>query len=669
MTAPTFEILINWTAAEGFHREARPGDAVNLFPATFPNYEAISGATLFVSRLPHTRTDRMRYGRSDYLQVLTTAGNPNAGVTLGKNGVTYSLGAQAAGTYSGVVWVRHVISSATSMLLRLRSSAGILATTTFTSSAEWQRVAVTGVLGSSLPLYLEVVKNGAAVNLNFDIAGEMIVAGGTAPAGFNNGALTRYDNVTAWAKAATWNCGFRQQYRHVSDVGRASFLLRDDDGIFSPERTDSPLYGSLLPGRFVAVVGADAVLSDDVVMWWGITQGFRPNADVGEVAECRIEAVDLRGMAHGKTIRAPLQIDKTAHQIIWTVNSLLQLPAGELDAGQPLPPSEYWEEVYPYGLDAANKDEADAIRIIADCAGAVQGKFLYNARQFYTNDYTFKFVHDLTTSSIGIALDSSRLQPGTRYQFGESIVNDSTVVARKRKISTATNKVLYDIEEAITLEPNETQVLRARFKDNDLEDDKTVSGTDIYLEYTADAGVTATLTEEYASAADVTIVNGTSAEKTVSALKIRGKKLTSWAETEHRATDATSLDVHGVRAELLDYRLPQNRKLAQRTADYRVGRFGTAFGEITSVTLKTLEGDDDLRAAMLEMGVFDTVSIDVSARNGHSANYTIVGEEHRLDSGLGAWTVTWTVEKIHPFTILDDAVYGELDAGNVLSFY
>lgn len=668
MTVPTFDILINWTAAQGFHREARPGDAVNLFPATSGiAREELNGATLAEgteSSFLHTQTDRMRFGKRNYARV-TTGTHVSAGVNIGKFGVTYTLSAQPAGTYSGVVWVK----GGGPMLLRLRSSAGILATTTFTGTADYQRVAVTGVLGSSLPLYLELAKDSDATNRVLEIAGEMIVAGGTAPAGFNNGALTRYDNVTAWAKAATWNCGFRQQYRHVSDVGRASFLLRDDDGIFSPERADSPLYGSLLPGRFVAVVGSDAVLSDDEVMWWGITEGFRPNADVGEVAECRIEAVDLRGMAQGKTIRAPLQIGKTAQQIIWYVNTLLQLPSGNLDSGSASPSAVYWEEVYAYALDASNKDESDAIRIIADCAGAVQGKFLYNARQFYTNNFTFKFAHDLTTSSIGIALDSSRLQPGTRYQFGESIINDSTVVARKRKISTATDKVLYDIEEAITLEPNETRVLRSRFKDNDLEDEKTVSGTDIYLEYTADAGVTAAITGTYASAADVTIVNSTSAEKTVSALQILGKKITSWAETEHRATDATSLDTYGVRAELLDYRLPQNRKLAQRTAEYRVGRFGTAFGEITSVTLKTLEGDDDLRAAMLELGVFDTVSIDVSARNGHSANYTIVGEEHRLDSGLGAWTVTWTVEKIHPFAILDDAVYGKLDAGNVLSFY
>lgn len=682
----TFEVLVDWMQTGITHRDARPGDAANLFGIEADNIDnmesriVLSGSLIASSELDDDEKISYGHTRLGWL----TGTNVNAAVNVGYDGANYDLAAQAAGTYTAVIWLfsSNAAYDAVPLIVRLKSSAGTVATSAqfFVTEAEgWKQVSVSGTTGSSLQLYIEVAKNNDATSAAFYVTAPMIVAGAVAPAGFNVGTPSTYDNISAYVMEANWSCGFRQPYRHLSDGGRGNFVLRDEAQIFCPEVVTSPLYGYLTARKRVRVwVDNDAVLTQATLMWSGFISAIKPTATLKTAPVCKLECIDLRALAEGRTVRTTVLQDQTARNIAGAVYSTLDLPTDLITVpilAPPAVPNPSWEEVYPYALEASNDDEADAVRILADCAGAMQAKLAFDAR-FPATPFRWSYDHDIRAATVGITLDGARLQDAA-YQFGASIINDSTVVARKRTVSAATDKILYTLDEALTVEPLDSETIRARFKDTNLEDRQTVGGLDIYLDTTADAGLDITIEEEFANGCEILIDNPDGPAKTVTTLYVRGKKLTSWGESEHRATNAASLAAYGTLAELLDYRLPAGRKKAQRMADYRVDRFGTPFGEITSVTLKTLDGDDDLREAMLTLGIFNAISIDTSDRNGHSADYAIIGEEHTLSSGLGGqadggiggYTVVWTVEKLYPFFILDNATYGELDGIGKLAYY
>ena len=683
----TFEVLADWMQTGIEHRDARPGDAANLFGIVADNLDnmerQVTGSGSFIAGAEFDDYDKLSYGHV-YRSWLTGT-NVNAAVNVGYDGATYDLAAQAAGTYTAIIWLFSSNASydTVPLVIRLKSSAGTVATSAsfFVTEAEgWKQVSVSGTTVSSLQLYIEVAKNNDATSAGFRVTAPMIVAGSVAPAGYNVGTPSTYDNISAYTMEADWSGGFRQQYRHLCDAGRANFILRDEEAIFCPENSASPLYGYLTARKRVNVwVDNDATLTVPLRKWWGFISAIKPTATLKTAPVCKLECIDLRGLAEGRTVRTTVLTDVTAKEVAEAVYGLLDLPTdtivGPIYTPPPAPPNPSWAEVYAYALEASNEDEADAIRIIADCAGAMQAKLAFSMsnRQAVL---LWRYIHEFTAATPAITLDGARLQDAA-YQYGASLINDCTVVARKRKASVATDKILYTLDEALTVEPLDSETIRVRYKDTDLEDRQTVGGLNVYLDTTADAGLDITIEEEFANGCEILVDNPDGPAKTVTELLVRGTKLTSWGESEHRATNAASIASYGVAAELLDYRLPASRPKARRMAEYRVDRFGEPFGEITSVTLKTLNGDDDLKEAMLTLGLFSKITIDTSTRNGHSADYVIIGEEHRLDSGLGGqvdggiggYTVVWTVEKIYPFFILDNDTYGELDGIGKLAYY
>lgn len=678
-----FHVLADWMQTGIFHRYALPADPANLFGAQADNVRdemgrQVVGAGGVLNGFENSGDALFRWGHT-YLS-WSTGTAATAYADIGYNGSAYDLGQQPAGNYTVALWAR-VSGAPTADTFRARliraggtvlgSASPVTLTTTFT------RFTITGALPALDNLYVRFDRASGTTNQTVLIAGVMIVAGSTAPDAFNAGPASRYDNLTAWTLRASAACGFQQAYRHVSDLGRATITLNNEAALFSPEMTTSPLYGALKAGRRLRIYADnDTVLSDMTLLWAGYTKTYKPSPFPGTLAECRIECVDLRGLAQGRTVRLPVLTDKRAYEIAQVVNAALDLPQEIIvvpvvlpppPIGDPTPP--VWEEVYPYALDAPTKDEADAVRILADCAGAMQGKIAYDARN-PAYPFVWKYAHSLTAGASQITLDKANVNSAA-YEYGGTLINECRVVARKRKLSTATDKILYDAEDTITLDPKETRRINARYKDTNLEDDKTVGGVGVYLEVTAEDGLTVTISEQFATGCEIMIVNALNAEKSVTALKVRGQKLTAWGETEHKATNTAALAEEGVRSELLDYRLPTDRKRAQRMAEYRVTRFGVPFGEFTSVTLKTLPGDDTLRSAMLNLGLFVNVTVSDPDRTGSAGKYTIIGTDYTLnapragsDGVIGGFSVTWTLEKVYPFVILGDATYGRLDGTN-----
>jgi hypothetical protein len=690
-----WKVLVDWQGKGFFVDWANRTDAPNLLGVTGSyigslKYQITGGGSRTVGTA--TETTLMFQRGPDALQWQSST-NLSESIKLGSDGTNYDL-AVAAGTYSVRVWVAAGAASH-SVTVRLKNGGTTLATSgsvaltaPFSGILVWEEFILTGTLGSPGTLHIEVEKQVVVSLRNYWVAGLMVVTGTSTnlPDTFNTGTPSLYDDVTDECQAADWSHGFDKPYQSLAAVGKATLVMKDADRLFVPENSASPLYGEMRPRRGVKITGPIKFDDGDLpwwqpspgprVMWSGFVESFQVTAE-GVNPVCVIACHDVRKLADGRKVTLPVQEDKTPSEVAELVIESLDLPQAQVTVPISNPTLEapdipkWYEEVLPLALDPASNDSdgEDAVRVLADCAGSVQGRVFFAARDPYS-PFRFAFGTEwYGRSDVVVTIDESRFQ-SLRYKYGESLVNECVVVARKRKVSAATDKILYDLDgDTIDLEGGETTTIRARYKDVNLEDDKTVGGIDVYLEYTADAGVTATILNEAAGYAEIEIENSGAGSGSILTMKVRGKKVTSWGEIERRVRDEASIADFGLKAELLDYRLNTSKKIARRLAAYRVDRFGQPYGEVTSVTLKTMAPDGaddaDLREAMLDATVGSPVRLK-SARLGHDAYYVVIGEAHSVRDGLASWTTTWTVERQYPVFRFGDAVFGMLNAGHKL---
>jgi hypothetical protein len=666
-----YQVFVNWSGSGFFHRFAKPGDAANLFGEAADNitslkFAEIASISVFSSGfITKEITD---YGLSKFIFEIP-AGLGGA-IQVGYDGVGYDIPAQPAGVYTAVCWLRAFNSNANSAQLEMALYRGTGTQVAVSSSFVvnlgngWRQVAVTGTLASADRLFFRVRKAVSnPLEATYEMAGAMIIAGNSIPTGYNAGLITTYDNVSDYLQRGNWSQGFTRPHQFLAGMGRASITLKNDGGLFAPERTTSPLYGNLKPGRGVLVYGA-ADGGASTLMWSGFVESINVNPS-GSLPQVVFMCHDRRRLADGKKIPLGVQTNVTARYLAELVEYSLALPvpdnavqaSPEPEAGTP----EVYEEVYAYAPDATGGDSIDVVRTLADCAGAVLGKAWFQGRE--NGRFRFYQGHEIGGSVGALVLDGSRLQ-SANYQYGATIYNESVVVARRRKVSAATNKILYETEAAIALEANETVRINARYKDVALELDRTVSGLNVYLETVADAGVTVTLGTVTPNTAEIVIVNTLAAAKTVTSVKVRGKKLTAFGETEHRYVDTDSQAEYGTRAESLDFRLNSNMKRAALMAQHRVMVFGQPRGEFMTVTVREKLGDDALTTAMVSKTMGDPVRVQDEA-TGHDGYYVIVGEQHEFGSDA-APAVTWYLERQYNTFRLDDPVFGKLDGTNYL---
>jgi len=248
-----------------------------------------------------------------------------------------------------------------------------------------------------------------------------------------------------------------------------------------------------------------------------------------------------------------------------------------------------------------------------------------------------------------------------QYQYGKTLINECIVTAYRRKISSATDKLLWSAEETITLDPGESDEIIAGYKNPDTDNDRTISGLDVYVVMTADGNVNYTLTETNASSATIMLTNFGNSEASITLLEVRGQKLTAFNMVEKRDRNETSIAEFGIRSKRIDNKMMSNKKSARRMASYYCLRFGRPFGEVKSVTLKPVTVAAQNMIVQRTMGQAIRIIED---QTGHDGYYIIIGEEHSVQSDSGTTVSKWYLEPVFRGLVLGDPVLGMLDAGN-----
>lgn len=249
MTKPVARFGVDWDDDLFICLDARPGDALNRLHTNLSsetvlvnlhwNYidrSAYSGATSVTTVQEHTA-----YGIRK-MRCVTGTGN-TAGAYFGYNGVTRNFAVSNGQVYTGSFWVKASVGSGVGFTITMDNSGGT--STTFTITGDWQRVNLTFTAASTTTAW-RINKTNSATNVTFDATGFILVAGATAPTGFNVGdGSNLYDNITADVKSCSYSMGKSNYTQTMISEGEANLLLDNDTKRYSPEYSSSPLFGKM----------------------------------------------------------------------------------------------------------------------------------------------------------------------------------------------------------------------------------------------------------------------------------------------------------------------------------------------------------------------------------------------------------------------------------------
>jgi hypothetical protein len=570
------------------------------------------------------------------------------------NGAFFYLGWAGAATHSfallagsmiAAVWVRSTSSAFNGVTLNLlvRNAAGTQiagASFTVTAAEGWKRLYVPFTVGSTTTGAIGLQKLGAT-DATYEVAGPMLVQGTVLPAGFNAGLTTRYDNITRHVKSMRWSLNYSQPFQVMPPVGRASFLLNNPDALYSPDNgAFTPIGANLRPKRQVRVYAENPTVARRV-MFAGWLDAISPTV-TKSLPEVTIDASDIRNFLEDREVLRIIgsTFGASARRIAYDVINQLKLPNQTSPTAIDRPtttPSD--EQVYTYPRAALV--EEDALGVLVQCAGAEL------AHIFFTRSGDFQWVKLLDFAQNGHEDDPADftihngIMIDGEYSYGEYITNEVTVLSRKRKLSTETDKILWENEAPLSLAANERLEIRANFRDPDQENDKRIAAVEPYVDATIPLGVTVNA-DYFDTNAAITLKNTTGGVLSVTTLRVRGQKLKLWNETEMTKQNTASITAFGKVKRRIDYKLIEGRGHARAIANYWVTRFGASQGVMRSVSFTT-QRDAAVENAMLNYSIMSEIQVN-DVDTAHSRRYKLIGEEFSVDNGLRSVTCRWYLE-------------------------
>ncbi len=645
----TWTVGIDWDNDSYICLNAKPGDAPNIIGLNASNIAALAqtvgpGSTVTFEDNVIDST-AWAYGKR---RAVWRTGTANAAYYhlgwLNNGAYTFAL---PAGSLIAGLWVKSTSTAYDNVTVNLvvRNAAGAqFAGSPFVIrvSDGWKRLVLPFTVATATTGSIGLQKVGA-VNARYEVAGPMLVHNLPLPSGFNNGHASRYDNVTRHVRNMRWSLNYNQPFQVLPPVGRASFSLNNPDALYSPDNgAASPIGANLRPKRQVRVY-AENPATPRRVMYAGWLDAIRPTVRKS-LDEITLGASDIRVYLEDREVfQLPggtfgTQASTIADDLIDDLDLPNQMPPNSLD--RPIVGLTD-EQLFTYPRAALVGE--DALGVLAQTAGAELAHIFFTR----SGDFQWVKIQAFASNAHGGAnppdftIDNSIMQDGD-YSFGAYVTNEVTVLARRRKLSTATDKILWETEEPIILQANEILDLRANYRNPDTDNDKRIAAVNPFLELTAPAGVQHTV-DFFDSNAAIKLTNTTAAPLTVTVLRVRGQKLTLFNETEMTKRNDFSVTAFGKIKKRIDYNLIESKKHARGLANYWVTRFALPSGVMHSVSFTTQPLRPEIENAMLTYSIMSEIQIN-DLGTAHSRRYKLIGEEFNVDNGLRSVDVRWYLE-------------------------
>ena len=308
-------------------------------------------------------------------------------------------------------------------------------------------------------------------------------------------------------------------------------------------------------------------------------------------------------------------------------------------------------------------DTFNVFRALKDTVAAERG------RLFFDRDGVAIFWnrHNTIVNRTLAATFNDAMQDLSYDYAGEGeFANEITVTCHPRTISAGDNELLWQLEEAITLQPGEEREIGASFRDDS---DNRIGGRNINLANVSftedDNNIPGTLVIEEGGAnrAKLMLRNQSANKKvTLEAAEIRGQKITDFGRMDAEAVDHESIAFYGHREMSLNLLAVDNQNHAQGIADFELMRRKTPSGKVQTISLhshgKQAGNQHDQQLART---IGDRIKI-IETQTGHTGEYFIIGEEHRLTNQATLFETTWYLESATEgdfFMIGEDSIGSE----------
>lgn len=649
----------------------RATDAPNLFgPASVEistlrrTWGGSGGLLVAGAAFPRYGPERARFGK-DRL-VWTTGTDAGAVAVIGWNG-TYDITNVSAGQYTAVIWAK-LASGSTATFFRLQmeptaGTTGLSADTQLTSSG-WTRFVATGTANAGADIRIVFARRSGVANLNIELAGAMVVGGTVAPDAFNCGDASLLEDVTDLCTGAEWACGFVRPYQQVPPINKLMVHLLNTDKRFSPEYSGGALYGELVPGRLAQVGDPDHGIWG--TFWtesWSATPGIYGEKSATLVAVDSRKFLDglhytgaifTRGLGAGSTWHS-IMIGEIMEQADVTRVHYLGGNFPVALFGIPADPS-HQAATPPYYGDS-NPEGTDAITLLQDILRSCMGHLIFSRDGQY-----YAYSGSARTSGSGApnnAINDSWLTGTLKYE-AEKIINHVDVTVKPKRATSGTGRVLWELDEEITLAPGETETLRVNFRnlsDGNQGDRIIVGGTDLSLSgWTLVSGnvpshVTVTITQTGAQSCEITLTNVSGGNRTVTGGSVLGRKIFSLRTYIKSDEDAASIAAYGKRAERIESEWIATRYYAKRLAQWYLKRFKDLQYVVRSCEL--LYSANPSLVYNCYVGSRATIT---DGQTDHNKTYTVIGEQHRVTDGLTKHVVRLYFQPEYTSTILYDYV-------------
>lgn len=450
----------------------------------------------------------------------------------------------------------------------------------------------------------------------------------------------QYDDVTDRVVAAQWFLGMRQPYQDTADNLALSLTLKNDDRLFSPEYSGSPLSGKLVPFRPVRIQSDDG--STVRTHWTGWVESIQP--DVNQYGQRLVSIVGLGAMQQLKAAETTtaLQLNKRTDEIISElIGEVVTLPGSILEQGKTTLDVAADNWVTQGGATDIQQDTFNIYHAIGDVTAAERGRFYFDRE----GQARFWNRHHLLEGGTPVATFDDAMNDMV-YTFAglELCKNEIIAVGHPRDFSASTTDELWKLPqgEAVFLPIGEPRTYYVKYKDENGNRigamDVTVTGV-VCLQGSASVAV-----DPKANGADLTFTNTGQVQAVVTGCVLQGRKITDYGWIEAKATDDDSITEYGRRTLRINLPTIDNNGDAFQIAHFELARRSEPRGAVGSLTVVSHGTNGGLQhSSQLALTIGDLITIE-ETQTAHQGQYYIVGEYHELSMGKTLLRTTWYLE-------------------------
>ena len=657
-------VAVDWDGDFFICYDARPTDALNIMNSGLNSNAALVNLHWYSVNKSGINSATVSYTTShtDYgLRLLhcVTGTNTTAGAYFGRTGSTNDFVVTNATTYTAVFWIKATSGSGVSFNIAMENSSG---SGSFTISSSWQKVTRTFTTSGTTTAF-KITKATDATNVTFDVTGFMIVAGSTAPGGFNLGYTTNlYDTLDGVVKSVAIKMGLHDWTKRWMDEGTADIKIDNDTRTYSPEYSSSPLFGAIGPRRRITV---DIQAYGDTTwtrLFSGFTEEILPNPRKNGTREAKIKAVQGRFQLDKVPFNTFLSGDVTIDTVIAQV-----LQKGFVSAATPIQgvaslskanmsycsdlsaiySLETGVSTIPINQEAWGGD-SPASKVLEELLEVEQGFFFIDrsGKAYFYNRHHY-IDPAVAPSPITVSLDSK--SQDSAYEFNKPYTNN--ILVTYHPPSTRTDTV-WESRVNYFLRAGHSKKIRAKFQ---YTEGKKVTVTAVNpFDGTADAS-TAVITSGPASAssklvAEVTLGNGQAAIRLKNGATHNIRVYVTLKGTVQESTGGFTIErttdsgvIGGAETLKKNIRQIDNEDDANNYGAYLLDLFRGTIGQFPSFKMKSTDSTRLAEMLAIKQGVKLSVS---EYQTGHSGSYAVIGEDHSW-SAEGVLESTYSLFPLH----------------------